>query len=66
MPPGAVGGAEGLDPSCSELHENQEITPSNLAPPLTLFERCHRHLKVSTIEIGTNKKQIYIYIHILL
>ncbi|XP_011301258.1 hippocampus abundant transcript 1 protein isoform X4 [Fopius arisanus] len=49
MPPGAKGGAEGLDPSCSELHVSEEISPANIAPPLNLLQRCYRHMKSSGI-----------------
>ncbi|KAG8041283.1 hypothetical protein G9C98_002271 [Cotesia typhae] len=55
MPPGPKGGAEGLDPSCSELHDNEEITPDIIAPSLSLFQRCYRHLKSS----GVGEASVY-------
>ncbi|XP_057330642.1 hippocampus abundant transcript 1 protein-like isoform X3 [Microplitis mediator] len=55
MPPGAKGGAEGLDPSCSELHDSEEITPETIAPSLSLFQRCYRHLKSS----GVGEASVY-------
>lgn len=47
MPPGAKGGAEGLGPSCSEIHNSQEHAIAKLTPPLTFAQQCYRHLKVS-------------------
>ena len=65
MPPGAKGGSEGLDPSCSELHDSQEIAAAKLVPPLTLFQRCYRHLKVSRQSVEFNDlKQYYCIIEI--
>lgn len=47
MPPGAKGGAEGLGPSCSEIHNSQEHAIAKLTPSLTFAQQCYRHLKVS-------------------
>lgn len=47
MPPGAKGEAEGLGPSCSEIHNSQEHAIAKLTPPLTFTQQCYRHLKVS-------------------
>ncbi|XP_076240599.1 hippocampus abundant transcript 1 protein isoform X1 [Calliopsis andreniformis] len=49
MPPGATGGAEGLGPSCSEIHSSQEHAIAKLTPPLTFAQQCYRHLKSSGI-----------------
>ncbi|XP_034944061.1 hippocampus abundant transcript 1 protein isoform X1 [Chelonus insularis] len=55
MPPGAKGGTEGLDPSCSELHDSEEIAPETIEPPLSLFQKCYRHLKSS----GVGEASVY-------
>lgn len=47
MPPGAKGGAEGLGPSCSEIHNSQEHAIAKLTPLLTFTQQCYKHLKVS-------------------
>lgn len=47
MPPGAKGGAEGLGPSCSDIHNSQEHAIAKFTPPLTFVQQCYRHLKVS-------------------
>ncbi|XP_060824655.1 hippocampus abundant transcript 1 protein isoform X1 [Bombus pascuorum] len=49
MPPGAKGGAEGLGPSCSEIHNSQEHAIAKLTPSLTFAQQCYRHLKSSGI-----------------
>ncbi|KAF7399014.1 hypothetical protein HZH66_006911 [Vespula vulgaris] len=55
MPPGAKGGAEGLGPSCSDIHNNQEHAIAKFTPPLTFAQQCYRHLKSS----GVGEASVY-------
>ncbi|XP_051173950.1 hippocampus abundant transcript 1 protein isoform X1 [Leptopilina boulardi] len=55
MPPGAQGEAEGLGPSCSELHNNQENVTVELSATRTLYQRCYQHLKSS----GVGEASVY-------
>ncbi|XP_015190871.1 PREDICTED: hippocampus abundant transcript 1 protein isoform X2 [Polistes dominula] len=55
MPPGAKGGAEGLGPSCSEIHNTQEHAIAKFTPPFTFAQQCYRHLKSS----GVGEASVY-------
>ncbi|KAF7401554.1 hypothetical protein HZH68_007374 [Vespula germanica] len=55
MPPGAKGGAEGLGPSCSDIHNSQEHAIAKFTPPLTFAQQCYRHLKSS----GVGEASVY-------
>ncbi|XP_018316369.1 PREDICTED: hippocampus abundant transcript 1 protein-like isoform X6 [Trachymyrmex septentrionalis] len=55
MPPGASSGTEGLGPTCSEIHNNQDHATAKLTPPPTFVQQCYRHLKSS----GVGEASVY-------
>ncbi|XP_012061092.1 PREDICTED: hippocampus abundant transcript 1 protein-like isoform X1 [Atta cephalotes] len=55
MPPGASSGTEGLGPTCSEIHNNQDHATAKLTSPPTFVQQCYRHLKSS----GVGEASVY-------